>query len=126
MKIDFTVRSHRKPKAKAEAAAEEPVPGRPGRAVCLLALAHHFEQLLQTGAVEDYAGLARLGHVSRARITQIMNLLDLAPRIQERLLGMDRNAGAADWITERDLRRIVGEVRWDRQLAVFDGMISRC
>ena len=122
MKIDFTVRSHRKPKAKAEAAAKEPMPG---RAVCLLALAHHFERLLQTGGVEDYASLARLGHVSRARITQIMNLLDLVPRIQERLLGMDPNAGAADWITERDLRRIVGEVRWDRQLAVFDGMISR-
>jgi hypothetical protein len=34
----------------------------------------------------DYAELARLGHVTRARMTQIMKLLDLAPDLQEKIL----------------------------------------
>jgi hypothetical protein len=47
----------------------------------LMALTLRFEQLLRTGKVRDYVELATLGHVSRARITQIMNLLLLAPDI---------------------------------------------
>ena len=45
-----------------------------------------FEGLIRCGQVRDYAHLARLGYVTRARITQIMNLLYLAPDIQEVLL----------------------------------------
>lgn len=52
----------------------------------LLALAHRFERLIETGVAADYADLARLGHVTRARVTQIMNLLSLAPDIQEQIL----------------------------------------
>jgi hypothetical protein len=87
--------------------------------VCLLALAHRFDALLKSGIVHDYAELARLGYVSRARITQIMNLLDLAPAIQEALLGMNPETAALPTITERDLRRIAREVRWDHQVRLF-------
>jgi hypothetical protein len=44
-----------------------------------MALAIHFDGLIQSGAVTNYAELARLGNVTRARVTQIMNLLMLAP-----------------------------------------------
>src|SRR5579864_5556192 len=91
--------------------------GRPPRIACLLALAHRFDELVQSGVVKDYAELARLGHVTRARVTQIMNLLNLAPEIQEYLLWLPSSGGKV--ITERDLRRIAGEVRWDRQRALF-------
>lgn len=37
----------------------------------------------QFGDIQDYADLARLGFVARARINQIMNLLNLAPDIQK-------------------------------------------
>jgi hypothetical protein len=47
----------------------------------LMALAIHFDGLIQSGAVANYAELARLGNVTRARMTQIMNLLNLAPEI---------------------------------------------
>ena len=40
----------------------------------LLALAHHIQELLDTGQVKDLAEVARRGRVSRARVTQIMNL----------------------------------------------------
>jgi hypothetical protein len=51
-----------------------------------MALALRFEQLLCEGKIRNYAELARLGHVSRARVSQIMRLLSLAPTIQEALL----------------------------------------
>ncbi len=56
------------------------------RVARLMALALRFEQLIREGVVADYAELARLGHVTRARVTQIMNLLHLAPDIQEQVL----------------------------------------
>jgi hypothetical protein len=39
-----------------------------------MALALRFEQLIRSGAVRDYAELARLGQVSRARLTQITKI----------------------------------------------------
>ena len=45
-----------------------------------MALALRLEQLLATGVVKDFRTLARLGHVSPARISQIMSLLHLARR----------------------------------------------
>ena len=92
---------------------------RPARIGCLVALAHRFEGLLQSGVVKDYAELARLGHVTRARVTQIMNLLNLAPEIQEYLLFL---AADGQEVTERDLRRVAAEVRWDRQRAMFGSL----
>ena len=60
--------------------------GRLPRITRLMALALRFDTLTRQGQVSDYSALARLGHVSRARITQIMNLLLLAPDIQEEIL----------------------------------------
>jgi hypothetical protein len=61
-------------------------PGRLPRVARLMALAIRFDGLVCTGAVKNYAELARLGQVSRARISQITALLCLAPDIQEDLL----------------------------------------
>jgi hypothetical protein len=60
------------------------------RVARLMALAIRCEGLVREGTVRDYAELARLGQVTRARMTQIMNLLWLAPDLQERLLFLER------------------------------------
>jgi len=60
--------------------------GRIPRVSRLMALAIRFDQLIRDGVVTDQADLARLGHVTRARLTQIMNLLSLAPDLQEAIL----------------------------------------
>jgi hypothetical protein len=70
----------------------------------LIALAIKFQEMVDRGEVRDYADLARLGYVTRARMTQIMNLLNLAPDIQEQLL---IPAPPATRICERHLREIV-------------------
>lgn len=68
----------------------------------LMALAIKFQNMVDRGEVRDYADLARLGYVSRARITQIMNLMNLAADIQEEIL-----FGAPKG-TERHIRRLAG------------------
>ena len=51
-----------------------------------LALAYHVESLVESGALRDYAAAATRLRISRARMTQVMNLLGLAPAVQERIL----------------------------------------
>jgi hypothetical protein len=88
--IETKVRFRRQPGSKGRVATTaqgpEPPPECVPRIARLMALAIHFDQLIRDGVVENYADLARLGGVSRARITQIMNLLNLPAAEQERLL----------------------------------------
>ncbi len=85
------------------------------RVAKLMALAIRFDGLVHEGAVADYAEIARLGHVTRARLTQIMNLLHLAPDIQEAILFMPCAESGRDPITERELRLIAAEPDWKKQ-----------
>ncbi len=99
---------------------EHPAPrktakGRTARVARLMALAIHFEELLRGGVVADYAELARLGHVSRARISQVMNLLSLSPDIQEAILFLPPTVRGRDPIRERHLRPIAAVPDWRRQ-----------
>jgi len=92
-----------------------PEPGNLPRVTRLMALAIRFDQLIRAGEVRDLADIARLGHVTRARVTQIMNLLHLAPDIQEAVLALPRVEQGRDPITERDLRPIAAIVDWRKQ-----------
>ncbi len=78
-------------------------------------LAIRFDQLIRDGVITDQAELARLGHVTRARMTQIMALLQLAPEIQEAILWLPAVESGDDGITERELREVVAELDWGRQ-----------
>jgi Resolvase, N terminal domain/Recombinase len=81
----------------------------------LLALAVKFDGLIQQGIVKDYAELARLGQISRARVTQIMNLLNLAPDIQEEILSWAGGRASKQYIRETSVRTMSSEVLWTRQ-----------
>jgi hypothetical protein len=100
--------------------------GRLPRVSRLMALAIRFEGLLQEGAVRDFADLARLGRVTRARISQIMNLLNLAPDLQERLLFLAPALTRQEEIHERTLRAVVRESSWKRQRRLFAAVEPRC
>ncbi len=95
--------------------APEPAPGaNVPRVARLLALAHHYQRLLDEGEVLDYADLARLTGVSRARVSQIMDLLLVAPDIQQEILFMPGFSGR-EKITERHLRPISASSDWGEQ-----------
>ena len=88
----------------------------------LMALAIRFQEMVERGEVRDYAGIACLGHVSRARITQIMNLLNLAPTLQENILL--KPPLAASCVSERSIRKITGLVFWEDQLDTWNGLLG--
>ena len=89
--------------------------GRVPRVAKLLALAHRFEDLVRKGEVADCAELARLGCVSRARISQIMSLLCLAPDLQEEVLFLPRTERGRDPIQMRHLLPIAQVADWKIQ-----------
>lgn len=122
------IREHNARRAVQQVVEEDPAEtesGRMPRVTRLMALALRFEHLLQRGAVRDQAELAELGHVTRARVTQIMNFLHLAPDIQEALLALPRVQAGRDPIVERQIRRIAAEVDWRRQRAMWQEVMAR-
>jgi hypothetical protein len=80
----------------------------------LMALAIKLQDMVDGGEIRDYAELARLGYVSRARITQIMNLINLAPDIQQELLSPD-GVTKVTVLGERKLRKVTALVSWHDQ-----------
>jgi hypothetical protein len=120
LKCDIHFRTGRKGrlemKAGQGATPIAPVPtGRVPKIARLMALAIKFDGMLQRGEVRDYADLARLGHVSRARVTQIMNLLNLATDIQEAILFLPATENGRDPLKEWMVRPVAGEAIWGRQ-----------
>jgi hypothetical protein len=86
------------------------------RVARMLALGYRIEQMIDHGGLKDYAAAAsRLG-VTRARLTQVMGLLGLAPQLQEQiLLGKLR-------IAERQLRGVLRTPVWSQQVSAVDCM----
>ena len=91
------------------------------RVARLMALAIRFEGLVREETVPDYAELARRGRVTRARTTQIMKLIHLAPDIQEQILFLPLIQG----LNERNLRPIVSRIDWTEQRLLFQKITDR-
>jgi hypothetical protein len=72
---------------------------------------------LHAGEIADYAELARLGHVTRARVTQVMNLLNLAPAIQEVILFLPTVERGHDPGKEWQVRPLAAQPIWGKQRA---------
>ncbi len=82
-----------------------PVQVEPPRVVRLLAQAEEFRRLLDTGEARSRAELGRAFGLTRARVTQIMNLLKLHPVILDFIRTMPASA-PRNWLTEKKLRRL--------------------
>ena len=80
----------------------------------LMALAIRFDEMLRTGEASDMIELARRGHVTQPRMSQIMALNQLAPDIQEALLNLPATNGKPD-IHEKRLRPIAAMLSWEEQ-----------
>jgi hypothetical protein len=81
----------------------------------LLALAWYVEGLVRSGTVSSYAVAAKLGHVSRARMSQIVSLLHLAPDLQEHLLFLPRPARGRQELTLRQVLTVAAALDWPEQ-----------
>jgi hypothetical protein len=80
----------------------------------MLALAHHIQWAIDDGRLANRATISRKLGLTRARVTQLLNLVLLAPDIQDEILGLEAVDGAEP-IRERGLREVVKEVEWGEQ-----------
>lgn len=97
-----------------------PPPGRVPRVARLMALAIKFDRMLQDSVVGSQTDLASLARVTQPRMTQIMNLLHLAPDIQEEILFLPPVTEGRDPVTERDLRYITLLNAWQKQRSCWE------
>jgi hypothetical protein len=118
--VDFTfhVTRGRHGARRLREGAEPPPPvgeGKVPRLAKLMALAIRFEELVRAGEVKDFAEIAALGHVTKARVAQIANLSNLAPDIQEEILFLPKVRGDREMMAERHVRAIALEPDWAKQ-----------
>jgi hypothetical protein len=98
--------------------------GRVPRISRLMALAIRFGELMRSGEVTSYAELAGLGRVTRARMTQIMSLLWLAPDIQEEILFLPCTVNGRDLVQLQHLLPIAAKADWHKQRARWKNLLS--
>ena len=99
--------------------------GRLPRITRLMALAIRLDGLLRAGLVSDQAQVARLGHVSRARMTQIMNLLYLAPDIQEHILFLPALRSGREPLRLALVQPLTQEWDWTKQRQLWRALLAR-
>ena len=85
----------------------------------LMALALRIDERVRRGELASNAEVALLGHVTRARVSQIMSLLNLAPDLQEALLFLPRTERGRDAVILRDLPPIAGILDWRKQRVLW-------
>lgn len=112
----------RQPRDKADEAPSPHRYARYPRIVQVMALAIHFREMLERGEAKDYADLARLGCVSRERISQIMLLNWLAPEIQHEVLQLGKTPGGRFPVSETTLRAVARSPRWEEQRRRWEQM----
>lgn len=99
-------------------------PGRVPRVARLMALAIRCDGMIRDGTVESQTEIGRLGHVTRARVSQIMNLLNLAPDIQEAILHLPRTESGRDPIILAQLQPIASTLDWRKQRGMWNELVA--
>ena len=124
-KVYFTKAERGRRRMADQPPASQSVPeGRTPRLAKLMALAIHFADLIRTGRCPDMTEIARAALVTQPRVSQVMNLLHLAPDIQEEILFLPRVLAGRDPIPEKRMRRICSEPSFARQRALWAAIQS--
>lgn len=90
-----------------------------------MALAIRLEHLLASGQVKDQAEIARTAGITRARVTQIINLTQLAPDIQEAILNLEPTTDHVPRFREREVRTIAILPNWENQRLMWKRLVKR-
>ena len=109
--IQFQLRPH----SNKDTAAPGTGRGRLPRVAEVLALAIGFDDMIRRGLARDYSDLARLGCISKERVSQIMRLVWLAPDIQQEILTLPRTSLGRFHVGEVALRQVASKMLWGEQ-----------
>jgi hypothetical protein len=88
----------------------------PARVAITLAFAHKIRHAILSGEIQDQAEAARKLGLTRARLSQILDLTNLAPDIQEEILFLEAIDSRTP-LSERALRGVLRFTAWDEQRA---------
>lgn len=94
---------------------------RPARVAVTLALAHKIRLAILSGEIKDQADAARKLGLTRARVSQVIDLTNLAPDLQEEILFLEAIDGREP-MSERALRGVVRITAWAEQRVARFGM----
>lgn len=106
-------------------AKRESAPPKPPHITKLMALAIRLEHLLATRQVKDQAEIARTAGITRARVTQILNLTNLAPDIQQAILELEPDNAPVPRFREREVRSIAIMPNWEKQRVLWKRLVKR-
>jgi len=84
-------------------------------------LAYQVEQIISEGRAKDFTQASRWLNITKARLSQIMGLLNLAPSIQEEILLNDSDKLRK--ITVQDILPITAESDWDQQISLWKAIL---
>jgi len=87
-------------------------------------MAIRLEHLLATGQVKDQAEIARVAGITRARVTQIINLTNLAPDIQQAILDLEPSTDYVPRFREREVRTIAIMPNWEKQRVAWKRLVK--
>ncbi|MCP3105473.1 hypothetical protein LZ198_42095 [Myxococcus sp. K15C18031901] len=91
---------------------------RPAHVARMLALAHHLQGAIDRELVPNRATVARKLGLTRARVTQLLDLLLLAPDLHARVREFEAIDGAEP-MAERTLRAVAHAGTWAEQRAAW-------
>jgi hypothetical protein len=106
-----------------------PTPSKPGppqtpHVSRLMALAIRLEHLIEIGQIGDQAEIARAAGLTRARVTQILNLANLAPDIQQAVLELADHPSEGTRLKEADMRHYSQIHCWEKQRRLFQRLVG--
>lgn len=127
IKIQFETSSssHGRQRVSAPKPKKSSAPAKLPHITKLMALAIRLEHLLASGQVKDQAEIARTAGITRARVTQIINLTQLAPDIQEAILNLEPSTDHVPRFREREVRAIAILPSWEKQRTEWNRILKR-
>jgi hypothetical protein len=99
--------------------------GRVPRVSRLLAIAIQYQGMVARGEIATFADVARANRVTRARMSQIMDLLQLAPDLQEAILFHPLVEREREAVAEHELRAVCRLPDWPSQRKAWDQLQRR-
>lgn len=111
-KIVFQGKAHKRRDAATAVREKAARSGRIPRIARLVALASRMQTMIESGQVDTFKQLAKIGRISQPSMTQIMSLLNLAPDIQEELFHLPEVMQGNAPIHEKLLGPLTTEVDW--------------
>jgi len=96
------------------------VPGKVPTVSRMMALAIFYEQLIKNGKIKSVSDIGRLENVSQQRVSQIMSLLLLSPKLQVKLLILPKQYRNSCRIPTEKCIQIAREIDFERQEELFE------